>query len=80
MGDEAHLQIPGAADAFAVLPLIRTLPASQASFATVRLLISLETFKNLSSLIVISPFLLQSIFSLFFKNSMTIDFFLIHIL
>jgi len=45
-----------AADAFAVLPLIRTLPASQASFATVRLLISLETFKNLSSLIVISPF------------------------
>ena len=45
-----------AADAFPVLPLIRTLPASQASFATVRLLISLETFKNLSSLIVISPF------------------------
>ena len=34
----------------------QTLPASQASFATVRLLISLETFKNLSSLIVISPF------------------------
>lgn len=35
---------------------------------------------NFHFLIVISPFLLQSIFSLFFKNSMTIDFFLIHIL
>lgn len=35
---------------------------------------------NFHFLIVISPFLLQSIFALFFKNSMTIDFFLIHIL
>lgn len=35
---------------------------------------------NFHFLIVISPFLLQSIFALFFKNSMTIVFFLIHIL
>ena len=38
-------------DAFAGLPLTDTLPASQASFATVRRLISRDTFKNLSNLI-----------------------------
>ena len=38
-------------EAFATLSLIITRPASQASFATVRLLISLDTFKYLSNLI-----------------------------
>ena len=38
-------------EAFATLPFTRTRPASQASFATVRRLISRDTFKNLSSLI-----------------------------
>ena len=42
-------------EAFATAPLIRTLPASQASFATVRRLIRRDTFKNLSSLILIFP-------------------------
>lgn len=41
-------------DAFAVFPFTSTLPASQASFATVRLLINRETFKNLSSLMNLS--------------------------
>ena len=41
-------------EAFAGLPLTITRPASQASFATVRLLISRDTFKNLSSLIFFS--------------------------
>jgi hypothetical protein len=40
------------AEAFAGLPLMETRPASHASFATVLRLISRETFKNLSSLIV----------------------------
>ena len=35
-------------DGFATLPLISILPPSQASAATVRLLITLDTFKNLS--------------------------------
>ena len=39
------------ADALAGLPLISTRPASQASFATVLLLIRRDTFKYLSSLI-----------------------------
>lgn len=38
------------AEAFAGFPLTDTLPASQASFATVLLFISLDTFKNLSNL------------------------------
>ena len=42
------------ADAFAGRSLIRTRPASHASLATVRRLISLETFKNLSNLINLS--------------------------
>ena len=43
------------ADAFAGRPLMVTLPASQASLATVRLFISLVTFKYLSNLIIILP-------------------------
>ena len=41
--------------AFAALPFTRTLPALQASFATVLLLISLDTFKNLSKRMIMSP-------------------------
>lgn len=41
------------AEAFAALSLTRTLPASQASLATVLRLIRRDTFKNLSSLIKI---------------------------
>jgi hypothetical protein len=43
-------------DAFAGFPLIDTRPASQASFATVLRLIRRDTFKNLSSLIVIPSY------------------------
>ena len=40
------------AEALAILPLSVTLPLSQASLATVRLLISLEILRYLSSLIL----------------------------
>ena len=39
-------------EAFATVPFTRTRPASHASLATVLLLINLETFKNLSHLIL----------------------------
>ena len=41
-------------EALATFPLTSTLPASHASFATVRLFIILATFKNLSNLIITS--------------------------
>ena len=44
-----------AADAFAGLSFTRTLPASHASFATVRRLISLDTFRYLSRRIIFPP-------------------------
>ena len=43
------------ADALAGLSLMSTRPASHASFATVRRLMMRDTFKNLSSLILILP-------------------------